>query len=201
MKKLSFLIIAMLPFSILNAQLPVNFGPKVGFTTSKLSSDSDAIKEDFLANFQGGVFLRLGKKTYLQSEANFVTKGGLFGNNQGGILNAKEIAFSTVEIPLLLGRRLVDLKAANIRVMAGPTMSFVIDEKLRMLPDVLPTERDELKKKLEDVIWGIQAGVGVDFLMFALDIRYEWGLNDLIDDPDIGLKNRFISVSLGWKIL
>jgi hypothetical protein len=54
MKKIVFLIVALFSFSLLNAQLPISFGPKVGFTTSRLSTDKEEIKENFKANFQGG---------------------------------------------------------------------------------------------------------------------------------------------------
>jgi hypothetical protein len=201
MKKLVFLIVSLFSFSFLHAQLPISFGPKVGFTTSKLSTDKDEIKESFKANFQGGAFLRLGRKTYLQPEVNFISKGGLFSKNE--FMGAREIGLSTIEIPVLLGVRLLDLKLANIRVMAGPSMAFVIDKNIRMQDDLtsLQLTRDEILDKLEDVIWGVQAGAGIDLLMFTLDVRYEWGLNNVINHQNLELKNSIFNVSLGWKIL
>ena len=201
MKKLVFLIVSLFSFSFLHAQLPISFGPKVGFTTSKLSTDKDEIKESFKANFQGGAFLRLGRKTYLQPEVNFISKGGLFSKNE--FMGAREIGLATIEIPVLLGVRLLDLKLANIRVMAGPSMAFVIDKNIRMQDELtsLQLTRDEILDKLEDVIWGVQAGAGIDLLMFTLDVRYEWGLNNVINHQNLELKNSIFNVSLGWKIL
>ena len=201
MKKLVFLIVSLFSFSFLHAQLPISFGPKVGFTTSKLSTDKDEIKESFKANFQGGAFLRLGRKTYLQPEVNFISKGGLFSKNE--FMGAREIGLATIEIPVLLGVRLLDLKLANIRVMAGPSMAFVIDKNIRMQDDLTSPQltRDEILDKLEDVIWGVQAGAGIDLLMFTLDVRYEWGLNNVINHQNLELKNSIFNVSLGWKIL
>jgi hypothetical protein len=201
MKKIVFLIVALFSFSLLNAQLPISFGPKVGFTTSRLSTDKEEIKENFKANFQGGVFLRLGRKNYLQPELNFITKGGLFTKDE--VLGAKEIGLSTLEIPVLLGTRVIDLKLASIRIMAGPSMAFVIDKNIRMRDEMasLPLTREELWDKMEDVVWGLQAGAGVDVLMFTLDVRYEWGLNNLINYENVELRNSLFNVSLGWKIL
>lgn len=201
MKKIVFLIVALFSFSLLSAQLPISFGPKVGFTTSRLSTDKEEIKENFKANFQGGVFLRLGRKNYLQPELNFITKGGLF--NKDEVLGTKEIGLSTLEIPVLLGTRVIDLKLASIRIMAGPSMAFVIDKNIRMRDEMEfpPLTREELRDKLEDVVWGLQAGAGVDVLMFTLDVRYEWGLNNLVNYENVELRNSLFNVSLGWKIL
>lgn len=198
MKKPVLFIVALLSFGMLNAQLPFTLGLKAGFTTSKLSTDKEEIKEDFKANFQGGVFLRLGTKTHLQPEANFVTKGGLL--NRENVIGNEEIRFSTLEIPILLGREVIDLKLAKIRVMAGPTMSFVLDQKIDIREDIGGLKKEEISNKLEDALWGIQAGVGVDVLMLTLDVRYEWGLNDLIADPEITMRNSMFNVSVGWKI-
>jgi hypothetical protein len=87
--------------------------------------------------------------------------------------------------------------------MAGPSMAFVIDKNIRMQDDLtsLQLTRDEILDKLEDVIWGVQAGAGIDLLMFTLDVRYEWGLNNVINHQNLELKNSIFNVSLGWKIL
>jgi hypothetical protein len=119
------------------------------------------------------------------------------------VLGAKEIGLSTLEIPVLLGTRVIDLKLASIRIMAGPSMAFVIDKNIRMRDEMasLPLTREELWDKMEDVVWGLQAGAGVDVLMFTLDVRYEWGLNNLINYENVELRNSLFNVSLGWKIL
>ena len=199
MKKTVFLIAALLSFGLLSAQLPFNFGLKAGFTTSKLSTDRDEIKEQFKANFQGGAFVRLGLKTHLQPEVNFVTKGGLLDRKD--VLEQEEIRFSTLEIPILLGREVIDLKVAKIRVVAGPTMSFVLDKKINIREDIGELKKEDISNKLEYALWGIQLGAGIDVLMLTLDVRYEWGLNDLIADPNITMRNSMFNVSVGWKIL
>lgn len=195
MKKIAILITAMLIFSQLSAQLPFTFGPKVGFTTTKLTTNKAEIKEAFAANLHGGVFLRFGKKSYFQPEVNFTSKGGLFSNNQ--LLPAREIQLNTVEIPLLFGAKVINGGAANFRLMFGPSISFVVDKTIDMR-----NGHDKIDTGLfRDAMWGVQGGVGIDVLMLSLDIRYELGLNNLSELDGIEMKNSLFNVSLGWKIL
>ena len=61
---------------------------------------------------------------------------------------------------------------------------------------------------IEDMLWSLQVGAGVDVLMFTLDVRYNIGLNNVINDielPDgtpvtFDSKASGFNVSLGWKI-
>lgn len=195
MKKLAFLIISLLVYSGVHAQLPFSFGPKAGFTTTKLTTNKQEIKEAFTANPHGGLFVRLGNKSFLQPEVIFTTKGGLFNRND--YLHAREIELSTVEIPLLVGSKILNTKAANIRMMAGPSISFILDKEITMRNGFEPIDVN----KLQDAIWGLQAGIGIDFLMLTLDIRYEWGLNNLSSIDGISMYNSLFNVSFGWKIL
>lgn len=195
MKKIAILITAILVAVHVNAQLPFTFGPKVGFTTTKLTTNKTEIKEAFSANLHGGVFMRFGKKSYFQPEVNFTSKGGLFNNNV--LLPAREIQLNTVEIPLLLGAKVINGSVANFRLMFGPSMSFVIDKTVDMRADHEKIDPNKLK----DAMWGVQGGIGVDVLMLSLDIRYELGLNNISELDGIEMKNSLFNVSLGWKIL
>jgi len=194
MKKVIVLFAALAIWSFAGAQ-SVNFGPKVGFTTAQLSTDLDDIKTDFQTNFYGGVFLRMGKKAYLQPEVNFVTKGGIIQKKD--LVDDQTIKLKTIEVPVLLGSRLIDLKFANLRLMAGPSVSFVIDKDVSLKGNDEPIFG---KDSLKDALWGIQAGAGLDILMFTLDIRYEWGLTNMTSLSEVELTNSMFNVSLGWKI-
>jgi len=195
MKKVAILITAILFVGQINAQLPFTFGPKVGFTTTKLTTNKAEIKDDFLANPHGGVFMRIGKKNYIQPEVNFTAKGGLFNENE--LLPVREIQLNTVEIPLLLGARVINGSLANFRLMFGPSVSFVIDKTVDTPPGLDEFDLDKLK----DAMWGIQGGIGLDVLMLSLDVRWELGLNNVSELDGIEMKNSLFNVSLGWKIL
>ena len=194
MKKTAVLIFTLFLSGLLNAQLPFNFGPKVGFNTNKLSTNRNEIKESFAANLYTGFFFRFGDRTFIQPELNFATKSGFFSSNN--ILDVKEIELSTLEIPILIGSEVLNLHAFKFRTMVGTTTSFVLDKEILMRSPDLSIDPDKLK----NAIWGLQAGVGVDFLTLTLDFRYEIGLTNISAIEDIEIRNSLFNLSLGWKI-
>jgi len=207
MKKIVTLSFMLLFSGFLFAQLPFNFGIKAGVTTSKLTTDIGETQSAIL-NFQGGAFARINiKKFYIQPEIYFTKKGGEIKDsmeyNNGQILAVKKVKLNTVDIPLLIGYKLFDAKLVNLRVMAGPVMSFVIKKDPKITSNGQNVEVGDdflIKKNFENQTWAIQAGAGMDVLMFSLDIRYEWGLNDIYKPSQADFKNNIFLVSLGWKI-
>lgn len=203
MKKSLLLIVFALAASIVIGQ--VSFGPKVGFNTSKLTTDLDQISSDITNSFNAGIFLRLGKKIYVQPEINWLTSGGVFKKpeiNDVKPIN-QTVELKTIEIPLILGWRIINLGAGNIRILAGPSASIVMDKTVSTSnPDdyINPIKESDI----EDMVWGMNVGAGVDVLMFTLDVRYQFGLNEVIQQVegfDFYSKNNMFAVSLGWKIL
>lgn len=204
MKKLIVSIIFIIATINLMAQL--SLGPKIGYTASTLSTDSEDIKKDFNNTLHFGAFVRLGGKTYLQPELLFMTKGAEFGYNlQEGA--KQNVELNTIDIPVLIGFKLIDLKIADIRAMGGPVGSFVINKDIKAKGAI--SEVDELgEDDISDANWGLQAGVGVDVLSLSLDVRYHFSLTNaynetfLLDQFDTdNVKNNAFLVTLGWKIL
>jgi hypothetical protein len=174
-------------------------GPKLGFTMSKLKTNFEDVKEEARAGFQFGAFARIGKKIYVQPELIFVTKGGIIKADDATALETK-VKLSTMQIPALVGFHLLNLKVVNLRVMGGPALSFVTDKEIK----INNVSGSIGEKNIKDAIWSFQLGAGLDVLMFTLDVRYEWGLNNIYH-PQGGttydMKSNLWNVSLGWKIL
>lgn len=206
MKKLITSLVMVIAATSLMAQISV--GPKIGYTASTLSTDSDDIKKDFNNSLHFGAFARLGGKTYLQPELLFMTRGTEFGYNipEGA---EQEVKLNTIDIPVLLGFKLINLKVADVHAMVGPVGSFSINKDIKKVGNV----DDQVEKLKDDDIknanWGVQAGVGADFLSLSLDIRYHFGLSNMysdsfLEDEDFNttdVKNNSFLVTLGWKIL
>ncbi len=176
-------------------------GPKIGLTMSKLPNNFPEVKEDMKAGYLLGAFVRVGKKIYIQPEAMFATKGGII-KSEAGTSTKTTVNLKTMQIPVLVGYKLLNLKVANLRIMTGPAMSFVIDKEITVSSGNIEETIDD--NNIRDAIWSWQLGAGVDVLMFTLDVRYEWGLNNIYD-PEGGtsydMKNNLWNISLGWKIL
>ena len=198
MKKLFFLAIFLLSSSIMFGQF--SFGLKLGANFSKLSSDLDSIVPSSKAGFQIGGFARFGKKFYVQPEVYYTLAGGNMKSDSSGWDQA--ITVGSVDIPVLVGFKLLNAKVVNLRILAGPMVSFVTNTNIKNVGDIDgPIEAADLN----NVNWAIQAGAGIDVLFLTLDVRYQWGLNQMINtisstSTDITSKANTWVISLGFKI-
>lgn len=205
MKKTALIFLFALLSVSLFAQLP-NFGPKIGITSSQLSSDLDDYTQESILGYQFGAFVRLNfGKIYLQPEAYYTKKGGELNfkpsiNPNLEITN--KIKLSTLDVPLLLGYKVLNLKVVNVRLNAGPVASFVLNKNVEVHNniDLKSGSTGEITKNdIKDAIWGFQAGVGVDVLMFTIDVRAEWGINDISNVSDMESKSNLYYISIGYK--
>ncbi len=207
MKKILFAFAFVLMATALSAQ--ISLGPKIGYTTNKLSVDKSDITSDLKSSFLYGAFVRLGDKWYVQPEINFYTAGGVFETPSLTSPNPvnEEVELKTIQIPLYIGLTLADLKLANIRAQAGPTANIISDKKINPLAGSTYTSIKETD--IKDIQWGFQFGAGVDVLMFTLDVQYFLGLNNIISDIELNdgstvkfdSKSNGFMVTLGWKII
>ena len=199
MKKVILLSAFIFLTAITFAQFTV--GPKIGLTLSKLNNNFEEATEEMKTGYQFGAFVRFGKKIYVQPEIMFVTKGGIIKKDDG--FNTKtKVNLSTVQIPLIVGYRILNFKVVNLRLHGGPAISFVTNKEVTISTDSGEEAFDGAH--IKDAIWSFQLGLGVDILMFTLDVRYEWGLNNIWDPLDgdtYDMKNNLWNISLGWKIL
>lgn len=206
MKKLILVFIAAIFCSTAYSQF--SFGPKVGYNTSELSIDKSEISTDLKNSMQFGIFLRLGNSFYIQPEVNYLIQGGIFKQPSlsGGISPfEQEVELKTIQIPVMIGGKLIDLKAVNLRVFGGPVASIVMETNIENKLDnyIGPITSADIS----EMIWSIQLGAGIDVLMFTLDVRYNVGLNNIIEtvaiageDVKFDSKASGFNVSLGWKI-
>jgi hypothetical protein len=142
--------------------------------------------------------MRIGKKIYVQPEVNYVVKGGKLGLNDGK--PDVKIKLNTLTVPVLLGYRVINAGVFNIRLMAGPAFSFVINKTIP------PTDNAIFPIKsgsdIKNSMWSLQMGGGVDVMNFTLDVRYEIGVDNIYTGAqDFNMKNNLFNVSLGFKLL
>ena len=202
MKKFSLLIVFALTTTLMFGQL--KFGPKIGFNASKLTTSLDYVKSQFKSGFQFGAFVRIGNRVYLQPELYYTSEGGVLEKDSLGKNWKQNISLGSLDIPVLIGFKIINTEMVNLRIMAGPVGSFVVNKKITDLNSVAgPVQR----ANISSANWYIQAGAGMDVWMFTLDIRYQIGLNKIIKDVSFNGKNINFNtsnnvwvVSLGFKI-
>ncbi len=204
MKKILLIISAVLIVTTIQAQF--HFGPQIGYTSSKLTANSSDVTSDLKSNFMFGAFVRIGEKFYIQPEVNWLTQGGVWKSSEGEgaakIDKELKMTYKTIQIPLSVGWRIIDLKIANIRIFGGATANIAVDKEIEIKNINEPIEDADWN----NLIWQYQVGAGVDVLMFALDVKYMGGLNNLnkddfvFDNKTISTKSNLFMVTLGWKI-
>lgn len=201
MKKLFLvLLISAIGPSVI-AQGVFSLGPKIGFNSNTLTENIDSINAGIKNTFQIGAFVRIGSKVYLQPEVNYQLVSGTLNKSLGSIVLHQDITIKTIKVPALIGVKLIQKGPVNLRVMAGPTFTYLFDKKLdpSKMNELWPIQSvDDLKNS----IWSVQMGAGLDVLFMTLDVRYELGVENMYNgSSSFDLKNNTFNVSLGIKLL
>ena len=196
-KMRKILVILVIFFTAFDSSGQFTIGPKIGYQSSELSTDFDSIAESIRHNFQIGAFARFGKRFYIQPELFYSTSGGTL--KQEGTTLQESVKINNLSIPVLLGYKLINVKVFNLRIMAGPVANFILGTKVEaseLVED--PLQESDFKS----ASWGMDVGAGVDVFFLTLDIRYEFGLNNIYNGSyDQTMKSNLFIVSLGFKLL
>ena len=203
MKRLLFSLTLLFFTSAAFSQLVFDVGIKAGVHASNLKIEEGklldqngmSLNSDSFTKMHFGAFGRVGySRLYLQPEIYFSKKGGELSSNIVELTS--DFDYKNVDVPLLLGYKLIKAKVLDLRIMAGPVFSFVTDANYPKELD--PYLHDEF---FEDHLLGVQYGLGVDVLFLTIDARMEHG-SKIYDDPNVvsGSANTFM-LTVGWKIL
>jgi hypothetical protein len=210
MKIKAGLIFCVIVTALLSAAAPsygqFALGVRVGYNASKLSTNIDTIRTDFNSGFHVSVWAHIGKRLYFAPEFGYKLSGGVW-TDEGSVNTShwkQKITVGSLDIPALIGFKIIHSDALTWRVELGPMVSFAVNKKIKDMDSVLgPVEKDNIN----DVNWYAMAGTGIDFLFMNFDIRYEYGLNPLIKQVqqgnqtiNVNTKNGLFLVSVGFKI-
>ena len=177
-------------------------GIKIGYNASKLSTNLDSIKSDFNSGFHVGIFSRFGKRLYVAPELQYTMSGSVFSSEGNLSLNnwKQKVKIGSLDIPVLVGLKIIHSDVLTWRIELGPQASFVVNKKISEETSVTgPIKEADIK----NMNWYLLGGTGIDILFLKLDVRYQYGLNDLIQDvgtSSFNSKNQMWVISLGWKI-
>jgi hypothetical protein len=177
-------------------------GPKVGYNSNTLSGNFNINSSEVKNSLQVGAFLRLGSKFFIQPEANYQVLSGTLnsGNGLSSVLG-QDYSIQSVKIPALLGFKLLNKSALNFRLMAGPAVTYLLNKKI---DQVTENELWPLKSvnDLKNSIWSVQTGVGLDVFFITLDVRYEFGVENMYSgNSNFKMRNNIFNFSLGIKLL
>lgn len=222
MKKVFLITAVLLSSALTYAQL--NFGLKAGYNSSlSLSNIEDvtsgnytlkSVKDELGNGFHAGAFARIGiEKLYIQPELLYAMSKNDYTITLQDAMNKnvtfdKFVTVSTVEIPVMIGYKILDLKAVNLRAFAGPKFRLdagsSLDYKNFNAETGSNVTINDIKDDIKKSQIAFELGVGVDVLMLTLDARMSLNNNmaqTKIKDVNIdGISaNKFV-ISLGWKL-
>jgi len=217
MKKLFLIAVLLLSVSLTYAQF--NFGIKAGYNSSLSFSNATSVvtgtynlnnvQSEMWNDFHAGLFGRigLGKKLYFEPEFLYSIQKSNYQITLNDAINKnvtvdKIAKTSTIDIPLLIGYKLLDLKILNVRAFAGPKLRFDAGSSLDFLhPSNNTFELNSVMSDAKKAQLGLEIGAGVDVLMFALDVRYNL-IGNMYDAKlsDFNLPSNTFVISLGWKL-
>ena len=172
-------------------------GPMVGYQTAQLSYFRGNIQSDFSQNFTAGAFARFYRgKVYIQPELLYFNTSNLFNftlTSLGGVQVENhnipqgarlEVTLNSMnlQLPVLVGYELINLRLLRLRVHAGPTANYVMNARVFLTYSAGTLQTVPVVESFNPhcIAWGLQAGCGLDVLnKIYFDINYNLGLTGM----------------------
>ena len=193
MKRLLTIVVALGLTIAAAAQPELNLGLKGGVNFSKLSFDMEDYSAESVTKSHFGAFVRVGwERVFIQPELYFSGKGGDVTSDVANTFSSFD--YTTFDVPVLLGYRIIKGKAFDVHLIGGPVLSNVTRDEVKD-GDVF---NESFYKKH---YMSIQYGVGVDVLFMTIDARMENGLSEIYSMDGGSFKNNAFMLSIGFKIL
>ena len=209
MKKLLLVLAVVLFANVANAEgFGFHLGAKLGYQTANLSLQKADIENGFSNHFTAGIFGRVTiKNVLIQPELMWFKSGQVFNLENDGVINPTlTMSQQNLALPIFVGYQFLDLKLVKLRANVGPVMYFVVDQTNKCNYNDQAIDIDA-----NGMTWGGALNVGLDVLMFTLDINYSFGLTNLIDKSDVKIggydfpidntKQSIFTVTLGVKLI
>ena len=239
MKKTFLLIAALLMMgsaAFAGGGFDLAIGPKVGYQTSKLSYQKADIKSSFSNHFIAGLFGRVTiGRIYVQPEVLYFKTSNVFDGHVTGVESDNLFNLPTganvnltlnqmnLQVPVLVGVKIIDLDLVALRAQVGPTANVVLKSQtlfdktytINGQQENMENTTTDQKFNTKSISWGLQAGLGVDVLdLITLDINYNFGLSKVfenLNNTTLGetfdfsnidnTKQNMFMVTLGIKLL
>lgn len=171
------------------------FNPQIGVNASRLTTDPAGTEREARVGYQLGFNLRLG-------EGKFYFQPGVKWHRVGTALKSKSqlddnfnfednVDVNSVQIPALVGLRIINTKLLGLRANAGVALSLVTSVN----DNAFGLKKEDYQEK----IWGGIFGIGVDLLIITVDLNYELGLSKVFENASEA-KNNVWRFEAGFKL-
>ncbi|MEY4383698.1 MAG: hypothetical protein RI995_1240 [Bacteroidota bacterium] len=189
----------------------LNLNLKAGVNVAQIKTDAGSfnnIINESLTTQQGyvlGASLRLCKSLFIQPEVLFSQKGGQIKGVGSAIMGQVfDMSYTTLDIPVLVG-----YKMGRFYVLGGPLFSNQVSQNAA-LDQAITSVYSSYKAGdgLAKSTMAYQVGAGLSLLGLTLDVRYEAGLQNIINTSSLpsylgalSQKPSLFQATLGFKIL
>ena len=185
--KIAFLlatVIMLVP--VAKAQSSFSLGIKAGANLSNFIKETD-----FEVGADAGIFLRAGKMFYFQPEVLYSFRSTTFDGIKDEAGENIKANNHHIDIPLLLGFKIVKKENFNFRIFFGPRVGLRVG-----------SDCSDIDSLIGYAQWGGRAGIGFDFWRFTLDLNYDISATKFKEhDAETFWKQNIISAALGFKIV
>jgi len=162
----------------------LTFGLKAGLNYATLpTSLKEVTDKKGKVGYNLGAFARVGKTLYFQPELNYVT----FKSAYNYASNTYKPKFNQLNLPLMVGYKLINTEALNLRISAGPDLSYTLNKAQG------PSGFEYKKFNAGGLI-----NAGVDIGSLTIDARYSRGLTKI--NKDLNEKTGIFNLSVGFKV-
>jgi hypothetical protein len=185
-----------LPFVLLfltvsTAYSQLELKPGIGINFTSVSKDPAGGEAKAQVGWQIGGTVLYGEKFYGEGGVFYTKKSTEFTSSTTNF--NVESGISGFRIPAMIGYHLIgeEKGSVGLRVFGGGSVFIVTSV----------TGEGLSKDDFESPTFGVFAGAGIDFLMFFLDVKYEWSVTDVskLSTVDIG-QSRSLFATAGVRI-
>lgn len=150
----------------------INFGLRGGISSSqvKINETVEGLRittGDNTFGYHLGLYSQfiIKDKFVIMPEALFSSSGGEIDLSDGtSVSEIWNLSFNRIDFPLNVGLKFLKV----FRINAGPYASVLLSADARNA-----NINQDVKDNYKNMMWGYQAGLGVDFWRLAVDLKYE----------------------------
>lgn len=190
-----FSFVTALLFTFQFAQAQIKISPKIGVNVSAIEGSLTDFDAEARTGWNAGIDVRVGDGILFLNPGlqyySYTARLMSDINQDTRVDFTEETTIQSIKVPLNIGLRVTgDNGIIGLHIKGGIVPTYVMSVKET-------TNFDFDKDQLNNLTWGANVGVGIDFLFLTADLTYEKGLTDYF--KDVEGKNNVLSLSVGLK--
>lgn len=203
-----------------SAQISIKAGVNIASMSESATIDTyEELEKESVTGFQGGFAFDLAPASMfsIQPEVLYIQKGGktTYAINDDNKIESRYY-YNYLEVPVLAKLKFIgEDSPVGFYLIAGPYAGLALGGKVKTTTTVLgqaSTSEDEFNFDNEDeddfqrrMDWGVSFGGGITFRSVYLDLRYNLGINNILDsdidtegpEEDPYRRHRGVGIALG----